>query len=206
MAKWFPPLECNASDIQSLYMLHWRVLLLLLLSQGHDRAVKQLANGTLKLQLDSNGEEVEETETHAERCERLRKLVEVGFLLFPPSKSAVQAHTTGKCKCRIVVICYRNSVGCSSKLQYKYCASHWLLVADEILIWQEKVEPVKRKKSSGRQRQRKRIKKMVKMLLFYLLLSSLYLCFNFMMLRSEGKVRDCKEHALDLKNPLLPNW
>ena len=78
-------------------------------------------------------------------------------------------------------------------------------MADEILIWQEKVEPVKRKKSSGRQRQRKRIKKMVKMLLFYLLLSSLYLCFNFMMLRSEGKVRDCKEHAMDLKNPLLPN-
>jgi hypothetical protein len=53
----------------------------LLLSQGHARSVKQLANGKLRLQLDSDGEEVEEAETHAERCERLRKLVEVGFPL-----------------------------------------------------------------------------------------------------------------------------
>jgi len=69
-----------------------------LLSKGHARSVKQLANGKLRLQLDSDGEEVEEAETHAERCERLRKLVE------------------------------------------------------------EKVEPVKRKRNSGRQRQRKRLK------------------------------------------------
>lgn len=47
-----------------------------LLSKRHARSLKQLASGKLKVQLDSDGNEEEEGETHAERLERIRSIAE----------------------------------------------------------------------------------------------------------------------------------
>jgi len=51
-------------------------------SQRHARSLKQLASGKLKVQLDSDGNEEEEGETHAERLERIRSIAEVILLQF----------------------------------------------------------------------------------------------------------------------------
>ena len=45
--------------------------------QGHARSLKLLAAGKLKVQLNSDGEEEEEGETHAERLARIRSVAEV---------------------------------------------------------------------------------------------------------------------------------
>ncbi|KAG0588771.1 hypothetical protein KC19_2G267700 [Ceratodon purpureus] len=47
-----------------------------LLSKGHARSLKLLAAGKLKVQLNSDGEEEEEGETHAERLARVRSVAE----------------------------------------------------------------------------------------------------------------------------------
>lgn len=47
-----------------------------LLSKRHARSLKKLANGKLKVQLNSDGEEEEEAETHAERLARTKSIAE----------------------------------------------------------------------------------------------------------------------------------
>lgn len=60
-----------------------KILLIgLLVLQRHARSLKQLASGKLKVQLDSDGKEEEEGETHAERLERIRKIAEVILFQF----------------------------------------------------------------------------------------------------------------------------
>ena len=49
-------------------------------SQRHARSLKLLAAGKLKVQLNSDGEEDEEGETHAERLARIRSIAEVMIL------------------------------------------------------------------------------------------------------------------------------
>lgn len=50
------------------------------MSQRHIRSLKLLAAGKLKVQLNSDGEEEEEGETHAERLARIRTVAEVIIL------------------------------------------------------------------------------------------------------------------------------
>lgn len=50
--------------------------------QGHARSLKLLAEGRLKVQLDSDGHEEEEGETHAERFARTINTAQVSYSRF----------------------------------------------------------------------------------------------------------------------------
>lgn len=58
-----------------------------LLPQRHAKSLKRLAAGKLKVQLNSDGEEEDEAETHSERLERIRRVAEVSRCILQWMKS-----------------------------------------------------------------------------------------------------------------------